>query len=135
MAPPVLGSDGGEDSGAFDVVLLGLGTDGHTASLFLDSEAVSETRSWVRRNYIPQLGTHRVTLTIPALKQGRRILFLVSGESKARALKQVLEGPRQPSLLAAQTIGHKATWYVDPGAATLCYEGSRHWKIAEEAIL
>lgn len=106
---------------AFDLILLGLGPDGHTASLFPYTEAIRETRRWVTRNYIPALKTNRLTLTAPILNRGATVLFLVSGANKARILHEVLEGPADPERLPAQLIrpvAGRLIWLVDRAAAS-----------------
>ena len=87
----------------FDLILLGMGEDGHTASLFPGTAALQETGT-VTANDIQKLGTHRITLTIPAINQAAHIVFLVSGLSKASVLKEVLEGLYQPTRLPSQSI-------------------------------
>ncbi len=86
----------------FDLILLGMGEDGHTASLFPGTAALKETGTVTATDI--QLGTHRVTLTIPAINQAAHIVFLVSGSSKASVLKEVLEGQYQPARLPSQGI-------------------------------
>jgi len=106
---------------AFDLVLLGLGTDGHTASLFPYTPALRETKRWVAPNYIPELKANRLTLTIPILNRAAMILFLVSGIEKAMALQAVIEGPRDPEQLPAQLIrpvAGRLAWLVDQAAAS-----------------
>ncbi|HWQ69019.1 MAG TPA: 6-phosphogluconolactonase [Patescibacteria group bacterium] len=106
---------------AFDLVLLGLGTDGHTASLFPYTRALRETRRWVAPNYIPELKAHRLTLTASILNRAILILFLVSGVEKAAALQAVLEGPLDPERLPAQLIrpvAGRLVWLVDQAAAS-----------------
>lgn len=76
----------------FDLVLLGLGTDGHTASLFPGTTALEETESWVAANEVPQLGEWRLTLTFKALNSARRVIFLVTGEQKARVVAEAFGG-------------------------------------------
>ncbi len=105
---------------AFDLILLGLGTDGHTASLFPYSEALQETKRWVAPNYIPALKANRLTLTAPILNRTALILFLVSGVEKAAALQAVLEGPPDPERFPAQLIrpvAGRLVWLVDQAAA------------------
>jgi 6-phosphogluconolactonase len=104
----------------FDVVLLGMGEDGHTASLFPGAATLKETGT-VTANDIQRLGTHRVTLTIPAINQAAHIVFLVSGSSKASVLKEVLEGQDQPTRLPSQSIQPvegKLLFLVDRAAAS-----------------
>jgi len=100
----------------FDLVYLGMGTDGHTASLFPHTSALDETDLWVVSNYLQQQNIWRVTLTAPAINAARQIVFLVSGESKTERLHQVLYGPYQPTLLPSQLIKPKQgilIWMVD----------------------
>ncbi|MBI2883011.1 MAG: 6-phosphogluconolactonase [Candidatus Methylomirabilis oxyfera] len=106
---------------AFDLILLGLGPDGHTASLFPYTRALRETRWWVASNYIPELKANRLTLTPPILNRAATILFLVSGADKAAALQAVLEGPPDPERLPAQLIrpvAGRLAWLVDQAAAS-----------------
>lgn len=106
---------------AFDLILLGLGADGHTASLFPHTEAVRETMRWVLRNHVPKLRTDRLTLTAPILNRGAIVLFLVTGADKAAALQGVLEGPADPERLPAQLIrpvAGRLVWLVDRPAAS-----------------
>ncbi len=105
---------------AFDLILLGLGPDGHTASLFPHTEAVRETKRWVARNYVPKLHASRLTLTVPILNRGATVLFLVSGTDKASVLREVLEGPRDPERLPSQLIrpiAGRLIWLADQVAA------------------
>lgn len=76
----------------FDLVLLGLGTDGHTASLFPHTKALGERTAWVVDNHVDKLGVDRITLTYPVLNAADRVLFLVTGADKANALRDTLEG-------------------------------------------
>ena len=107
---------------SFDLVLLGLGKDGHTASLFPQTKALTEQGMWVVANWVESLGVHRLTMTAPVLNHGRRIIFLVTGSDKAKALKEVLMGPRDPLRLPAQLIDPSegtCEWLVDRDAAKL----------------
>ncbi|MEJ2008138.1 MAG: 6-phosphogluconolactonase [Acidobacteriota bacterium] len=115
----------------FDLVFLGLGSDGHTASLFPGSAALAVTDRWVCPNYVEKLKMHRLTLTYPVLNAAREIVFLVSGSGKAEILRQVLEGPRNPGKYPAQGIQPAegtVTWYLDKSAAQLLRAGRSHRK-------
>ena len=105
---------------AFDLVILGMGPDGHTASLFPGTAALGERRRWVVSHRVPTLGAERITLTLPVLNRAREIRFLVAGAEKAAPLRAVLEGPRDPERLPAQAIRPEAgrlIWLVDEAAA------------------
>jgi 6-phosphogluconolactonase len=97
----------GDDQAAlprFDLIMLGMGEDGHTASLFPHSPALNERKALVAANPVPKLDTTRLTFTLPVINNAARIWFLVTGGSKAEILKAVLEGPRQPETLPSQLI-------------------------------
>lgn len=111
-----------------DLITLGMGADGHTASLFPESPALRERELWVRENFVEKLGKHRLTLTFPVLNSAAEIVFLVSGAGKAETLERVLEGPLQPELLPAQNVqpAHgRVSWYVDATAASALGKGVR----------
>jgi 6-phosphogluconolactonase len=82
----------GEKRRHFDLVLLGIGTDGHTASLFPGTQALDEKERWAVANHVPQLDSWRLTLTLPALNSARRVVFLVTGEEKARVIAEAFGG-------------------------------------------
>lgn len=106
----------------FDLVLLGLGADGHTASLFPGSPALQEENRWVVANWVEKFPAHRITMTAPLLNNSASILFLVQGEEKAGALREVLFGEDQPERLPAQLIqpgNGEVRWLVDHAAASL----------------
>ncbi len=110
----------------FDIALLGLGADGHTASLMPGSHALEERERWTA--VVQAYPLDRVTLTAPALDQAARIVFLVSGYAKARALHGVLEGPPAPHRLPAQLIrpaGGELDWLVDRDAASQLGEAAQ----------
>jgi len=88
----------------FDLIYLGMGDDGHTASLFPGTTALKETNRWVVENYVPKFQTYRVTLTAPLINHAALVAFLISGESKAAVLKEVFEGPQDPDRLPSQLI-------------------------------
>ena len=104
----------------FDCVLLGMGPDGHTASLFPKTAALDEHKRLVVANWVESFQAHRITLTIPVLNNAESIIFLVSGENKAETLRLVLEGERRPKRFPAQMIqpAHgRLLWIIDRAAA------------------
>jgi 6-phosphogluconolactonase len=104
----------------FHLVLLGLGENGHIASLFPNTPVLSEQERWVAEVYIPELDMHRVTFTAPFINQASNVIFLVSGSDKADVLVKVLEGPYHPHELPAQLIrpsGAHPIWLVDKAAS------------------
>lgn len=105
----------------FDLILLGMGPDGHTASLFPGTAALQEKTRLVVANWVDKLKTSRITLTLPVLNAARCVAFLVSGTDKADALKAVLEGDapgeQYPSKLVKPNDG-KLIWLVDRAAAS-----------------
>lgn len=103
----------------FDLIMLGLGKDGHTASLFPFTQALNEREAWVVRNEVPQLSTERLTFTAPLINAARHVAFLVAGEDKAAALERVLEGPNNPFELPSQMIAPadgELWWLIDEAA-------------------
>ena len=114
--------DGGPKS--FDLVFLGLGTDGHTASLFPGTPALLEKDRWVTEIYSEKEGIHRVTLTAPILNQALVLAFIASGASKAEVLREVLTQRPGPDRFPARLIepdryGGKLYWLVDRDSASL----------------
>jgi len=106
----------------FDLILLGLGPDGHTASLFPESPALAEQRLWVRPNYVEKFKAHRLTLTFPVINAASEVIFLVAGEDKAEALGRVLQPQSEGRSLPAQGVcpqNGRLTWFVDEAAARL----------------
>ena len=105
-----------------DLVLLGLGEDGHTASLFPGQSAVHETEHWVRAVLAPDGKLWRVTLTPALLNRAKNVSFVVSGANKAHTLQRVLEQPFNPDALPAQSIRPaqgRLTWMVDEAAGSM----------------
>lgn len=106
----------------FDLVLLGLGPEGHTASLFPGSDALCETKRLVAAPWVEKHHTFRVTLTPSVINNASHVMFLVSGEQKADIVRQVLLGPQQPNHLPAQLIRPEsgpAMWFLDRAASQL----------------
>jgi 6-phosphogluconolactonase len=104
----------------FDLVLLGMGADGHTASLFPGSTALGESRAFVAATWVEKLSTHRITLTLRTLNAARAVLFLVAGPDKADALRGVFHGSGDPRALPARLVqpwDGGVTWLVDRAAA------------------
>jgi 6-phosphogluconolactonase len=104
----------------FDLVLLGMGPDGHTASLFPGTDVLRETKRLVAAPWVEKLHTYRISLTPPALNSAALIIFLVSGKEKAGALRSVLKGDYQPERFPAQLIhpiSGRLLWLVDQAAA------------------
>lgn len=113
---------GPRDMPRFDLILLGLGADGHTASIFPGTRAVSDRSNRVLVYTVPQLHSERMTLTLPVLNNARHVLFLASGEDKAAALAAVTQGTYRPSTLPAQAVDPQdgtLVWLVDAAAASL----------------
>jgi 6-phosphogluconolactonase len=102
----------------FDLILLGLGDDGHTASLFPGSEALQETRRLAVATYVEKLKSHRVTLTLPVLNHAANIFFLVAGENKTGILKDVLQRESSKNFPAQQIDppNGRLVWFVDQAA-------------------
>jgi 6-phosphogluconolactonase len=106
----------------FDLVLLGMGDDGHTASLFPGTAALSERRRLVVSNHVPKFDADRITLTAPVINKAECVVFLVQGADKAAALKAVLEDAFEPGRLPAQLIRPdrgRLLWIVDRAASSL----------------
>lgn len=109
----------GDDEGP-DLVLLGMGDDGHTASLFPGTPALRETKHRAVANPVPQLNTTRLTMTAPFINRAREVILTVTGANKATRLVEVLEGPRDPERLPVQLIqpaSGKITWLIDTAVA------------------
>lgn len=106
----------------FDLIHLGLGTEGHTASLFPGSPALAETARFVAAPYVEKLSAHRITLTPPAINAAREVVFLVAGAEKAEIVRTILRGPHNPTEYPAQIVAPadgRLTWLLDEAAASL----------------
>jgi 6-phosphogluconolactonase len=104
----------------FDLILLGVGGNGHTASLFPHRSTLHENRRLVVADHIEEVGGWRVTLTLPVLNNAAQIIMLAAGEEKAAVVQRVLQGPRSPEETPAQMIAPaqgKLTWILDKAAA------------------
>ncbi|HKR01057.1 MAG TPA: 6-phosphogluconolactonase [Pyrinomonadaceae bacterium] len=104
----------------FDLVLLGLGEDGHTASLFPGTEVLDERQAWVAGVWVEKLGAYRITLTAPAINHAAHVIFLVTGENKRARLREVLSGEAGDTRLPAQMIAPlhgSLDWFVDKAAS------------------
>jgi len=104
---------------AFDLIFLGMGADGHTASLFPGTRALRETKAWVVANEVPQLATRRMTFTYPLINAAKTVCFLVAGADKADPLHEVLEGPPNLEKYPSQGVRPAGSllWYLDSQAA------------------
>jgi 6-phosphogluconolactonase len=112
----------GSRSPRFDLVSLGMGPDGHCASLFPHTDALHEMDHLVTANHVPQIDSWRITLTWPVINHARSVFFLISGADKAEILKEVLTGPSDPERLPSQLIWPSSgilTLILDKAAAAL----------------
>lgn len=106
----------------FDLVLLGLGPDGHTASLFPGSELLGEQERWVAAEFVEDIGDWRVTLTPPAINAAAHVAFVVQGKEKAEAVHRVIIGADEPSQWPAQIVAPddgQLHWFLDEAAAMM----------------
>ena len=111
----------------FDLILLGIGDDGHTASLFPDTEILNQHEKLVDAVYVKKLNTWRMSLTLPVINDAQNIIVLVSGGGKADILHQVLDEPPRSRPFPIQLIEPHGTmeWYVDAAAAQKLSQGER----------
>ncbi len=112
----------------FDLILLGMGPDGHTASLFPDSKALDEQSRLVVSNWVEKFKTDRITFTFPVLNNAHEVMFMTSGADKADMLHQVLEGNNTPPFPCqrVQPSDGKLLWMIDePAAAKLTHREVR----------
>ncbi len=112
----------------FDFMLVGMGNEGHTLSLFPGTKALHADGRIAVRNWVGKLYAERITLTAPAASNAARVIFMVTGADKAPALKAVLEGPFEPEQLPAQLLqpkNGKLLWLVDTAAGSMLSAGIR----------
>ena len=111
----------GAETPTFDLILLGMGDDGHTASLFPHTDALNEISLIVTPNHVPQKDTWRITLTKPVINHGREVAFLIEGAGKADILAKVLLGPYDPETTPSQLIrpaSGKVSFLLDTASAS-----------------
>ncbi len=108
-----------EDVPVFDLILLGIGSDGHIASLFPNTPVLSEMKSFVRPVYIPRLDTWRLSITYPVINNAKNIFILAAGANKADIIADVLGGTNKDVIYPVQRIQPKGSlfWYLDKAAA------------------
>jgi 6-phosphogluconolactonase len=102
----------GEPIYTHDLILLGLGDDGHTASLFPGTAALDETMRWVVANFVPKLNAWRLTFTFPLINAARHILFLVGAAKNPGLIQRVLEGDRQLPAARVDPSAGEVTWMI-----------------------
>jgi 6-phosphogluconolactonase len=108
-------------SKTFDLVLLGMGDDGHTLSLFPGTEIIHEQSAWVKSFYLAAQSMYRISLTAPVVNHASAVLFLATGSKKAGVLKEVLKGSYNPDTYPSQIIqptSGQLHWFVDEAAAS-----------------
>ncbi|ODS81909.1 MAG: 6-phosphogluconolactonase [Cytophagaceae bacterium SCN 52-12] len=116
----ILRSYFGDTGTTFDFVLLGMGDDGHTLSLFPGTPVIHEQEKWVDSFYLDAQSMYRITLTAPVVNRAEKVVFLAAGSNKADVLYQVIEGERNPDLYPSQVIRPiygELHWFVDAQAA------------------
>ena len=125
----------------FDLIFLGLGTNGHTASLFPHSAALSEQSHLVVADFVAEVSMWRITMTAPLLNHGRTVAFLVEGKQKAEVLREVLRGPSDPQRLPAQLVAPEGRllWMLDEAPRVngreRREEGAREWRRKQQSAI
>ncbi len=113
-----------DTSSSFDLVLLGMGDDGHTLSLFPGTAVIHEEAKWATAYFLKAQNMFRITLTAPIVNRASKIAFLATGAGKAAALKEVIEGDYHPDMYPSQVIKPEqgeVHWFVDEAAAALLH--------------
>ena len=105
---------------SFDLSLLGMGDDGHTASIFPHTDLVHERKSWVKEVYLKKMDVYRISITAPVINSSRNIAFLIKGANKANALKEVLEGEENATEYPSQLIRRSTNvhYFLDKEASS-----------------
>ena len=109
----------------FDLIFLGMGDDGHTASLFPETAALNEEKKIVAENYVPKFDTFRLTFTYPAINNARNIIFLIAGNDKAAVLREILEGTEKPEKFPSKKVNPengKLLFLLDQKAAAILHK-------------
>jgi len=109
----------GGASPRFDLILLGVGEEGHTASLFPGGGALREEKRLAVAAYVDKLKSHRITLTLPVLNHAANVFFLVSGQSKAKVVKEILGSHSRLPAAEVQPANGRLLWLLDAPAAAL----------------
>lgn len=102
---------------SFDIIFLGMGPDGHTASLFPGTQGLEETRRLVMKNHVEKLNADRLTFSFPLINSAAHIIFLVAGEDKAEVLSEVFAGAGKYPCEKVVPVQGDATWFIDKSAA------------------
>jgi len=104
-----------------DLIMLGMGPDGHTASLFPNTAALNENSRWVVANRVEKLNTWRITFTFPLINHAAEVLYLIAGDDKAEVLRDILEGEKKDAYPTQQVqpVNGKLLWIIEKGAARL----------------
>ncbi len=112
----LLATQEGERIYRHDLMLLGMGDDGHTASLFPGTQALAEEVRQVTANFVPQLQTFRLTMTYPLINQSRQVLFLVQASKNPEILDRVLDGDQAYPAARVSPVSGRLTWLIGESA-------------------
>jgi 6-phosphogluconolactonase len=112
----LLAKSRGEDVYRHDLILLGMGDDGHTASLFPGTAALTESERWVVANFVPKFNSWRLTFTLPLINQARHACFLLNASKHADLIEKVLQGDSQYPASRVQPVSGKVTWILGQAA-------------------